>query len=446
MSDQAVGPQGEAARRTLAELERLAGQLIVADEESRQELAQAVGQQVNEVLRAIREQGLTAESHEAVRDLAARFAREIDLGVLRDTVERRAEDLEPLARDIARLIASDPVAMANLLAIAPTLANLALRLTGQTMAALSMPAEMKASAVFALLSELDTKAAGQLINELSSLVVELHEGNLVLGGTEPRLREVFTRLTEGVLDHVKPDQAALLVVALAEDLEVMAASLGDVAWRNPELLKHIVAAMMSSVHAVMRGVTDAASRLQQLPDEALDELTATIDEHLEAQTVGRLINSFVGLTERLLERHPQLPQKVADQLGEALDVPRLLGVSRKLLGPSLARAWQAGKGSPAALGEALRGAVDDYNRAISAHPDRVLDGVTEVVDQLDLGVLEAAVERSLSHVGAALARRPELLLAVVRPAAPVALHLLRVSLRGVMERTARLPAFLRRKG
>ena len=417
MSEGAEDLAGEAVQHTVAELERLASRLVVEDEESRQQLAEAVGQQVNGVLRAVRERGLSADTHEAVRDLAARLNEQVDFGLLRDTVERRAEDLGPLAADVARIIASDPVAMANLLGILPTLVNASLRVTRQCLAALGMPAEVKASAVFALLGQLDTEAVAQVINLLSSLVVELHEGNLVLGGTEPRLREVFTRLTESVLDDVDKERAALLVVALAEDLEVIAASLGDVAWRDPDLLFHIVAAMMSSVHAVMRGLTDAAGRLQQLPDEAVDQLTATIDEHLEAQTVARLINGVVALTERLLERHPQLPEKVADQLGEVLDGRRLVGVSRKLLGPLVARAWRAGGGAtgltPAALGEALSAAVQHYNRSSSDDPDRVGKGLTEVVDQLDARQLEQALERTLSQVGATLARRPELVLAVV---------------------------------
>ncbi|RLB59217.1 MAG: hypothetical protein DRI90_15695, partial [Deltaproteobacteria bacterium] len=248
MSDQAVLQPGEAAQGTLAELERLASRLVVDDDESRQQLAEAVGQQVNEVLRAVRERGLSEDTHEAVRDLAARLNEQADFGLLRDTVQRRAEDLEPLVADIARIVVADPVAMANLVGILPTLANGSLRVTRQCLAALSMPPEVKASALFALLGQLDTEAAAQVINLVSSLVVELHEGNLVLGGTEPRFREVFTRLTESVLDDVDQEQAALLVVALAEDLEVIAASLGDVAWRNPDLLSHVVAAMMSAVH------------------------------------------------------------------------------------------------------------------------------------------------------------------------------------------------------
>ncbi|MBW2459207.1 MAG: hypothetical protein JRI68_32215, partial [Deltaproteobacteria bacterium] len=186
----------EAAERTVAELDSWASRVVLEDEQDRRELAEAVGQQVNQVLRAIRERVASEGDREAVVDLAARLAREVDFGLLRDTVERRSADLEPLAAEVARVIVADPVAMANLVAMLPSLANASLRFTGETLAAVNMPAEMKASAVFALLGDLDAQAAGRLINELSSLVVELHDGNLVLGGTEPRFREVFTRLTE----------------------------------------------------------------------------------------------------------------------------------------------------------------------------------------------------------------------------------------------------------
>lgn len=438
----------EAAERTVAELDRWASQVRVEDEHDRRQLAEAVGRQVNDVLRALRERRLSEEGRADVVDLAAGVARHVDFGLLRDTIEQRATDLEPLAAEVARVIVADPVAMANLMALLPTLANASLRLTDQTLSSLSMPAEMKASALFAMLGDLDTRAAAQVINELSKLVVELHEGNLVLGGTEPRFREVFTRLTESVLDHVDQEQLALTVVALAEDLQVITASLGDVAWRNPELLRQLVGAMMTSVHAVMRGLTDATARLEQLPDEAIDALTATIDEHLEAQTAGRLLNSVVALTERLLDRNPELPEKVANQLGEVLDVRRLLGVGRKLLGPLVTRALP-GEGAfgltPKAVGEALNDAVQGYGRRLAADPDRLRDSLADVVEPLDAGALEDALEQAWNQLGAVLARRPELVLAVVRPAAPVVLQLLRQSLQGVVERSARLPAILRRK-
>ncbi len=438
----------EAAGRTVAELDRWASQVMVEDEEDRRQLAEAVGRQVNDLLRALRERRLSEEGREGMVDLAAGVASHVDFGLLRDTIERRAIDLEPLAVDVARMIVADPVAMANLMALLPTLANASMRLTDQTLSSLSMPAEMKASALFAMLGDLDTRAAGQVINELSKLVVELHEGNLVLGGTEPRFREVFTCLTESVLDHVDPERAGLMLVALAEDLQVVAASLGDVAWRNPELLRQLVGAMMTSVHAVMAGLTDATGRLEQLPDEAVDALTATIDEHLEAQTAGRLINNVVALTERLIDRHPELPDKVADQLGEVLDVGRLLGVGRKLLGPLVTRALpgEGGLGlTPKAVGEALNDAVQGYGERVAADPERLRDSLAAAVEPLDAHALEDAVEQTWAQLGAVLARRPELVLAVVRPAAPVALQLLRQSLQGVVERSARLPAILRRK-
>jgi hypothetical protein len=321
-----VGPAGAA-------FERLTQRWVIADPERRREVARDLGRQVNDLARAWRDRGREGPTHAELRDLLEQIVAAVDFGLLRDAIESRAEDLEPLAAAVLGAVVSSPVRAANTITLLPALANALVRLAGKTLRELSMPPEVQASALFGLVGRLDAEAVAALVDALAALVVGLHEGSLVLGRDEPRWREVFTRLSEGVLDRVDGEKVARAAVAVAEDLATVAASLGDLAYRRPELPVQALRATMASARALAGGLADALGRLEQLPDEAMEQLAETIDAELEPAVAARLVDAASTLAERVLDRRPDLPERLATELGAAVDGERLVRLASKLLGP-----------------------------------------------------------------------------------------------------------------
>jgi hypothetical protein len=280
-----------------------------------------------------------------------------------------------------------------------------------------MPPEILASAVFNILSEIDTEQLGMVINGLTAVVKDMHEGNLLLGRDEPRFKPVFTHLAEDLLSHLDKEQAALAVVAMAEDAETMIAAMGDLLYKDPDLLILSTAASLASLHAVIRGATDAISRLSQLPDASVGALTTELAESLEPQTAAKLLNALLAFRLRLLDNKPDIPSAFVDDFVAAVDTDLLwkvtLRVSSSLLKVDLNDIEKATTNNTAAM---LALGITAYNQALDGNPSIVKEGMSHALEGVDAQELEKAVKRTLIPAAEAVVERPELMRALIRPA------------------------------
>jgi len=342
----------------------------------------------------------------------------LDSGVLRKGIVAYADSQTLMMEELVDRIIPDAVFLANVMGIIPPLVNDVLRLLARAFSSLEMPPEILASAVFNILSDVDTEHLGGVVNGLTAAVKDLHEGNLLLGRDEPRFKAVFTRFAEDLLAHVDKEQAALAMVALAEDTETMLAASGDLLYRDPDLLNLLAAAAIASTHAVMRGATDALTRLAQLPDDTVSLLATEIAESLEPQNAAKLLNAFLAFRLRLLENRPDIPSGFLEDFTAALDSDLLwrvaLRVSASLLQVNLGEIEKSAtnnKGLMAAMGIAA------YNQALDRNPQAVKEGMSQALEGVDARELERAVRRSLVPAAEAVAERPDLMRAFVGPTA-----------------------------
>lgn len=341
----------------------------------------------------------------------------LDSGVLRKGIVAYADSETLLMEEVIDRLMPDAVFLANVIGIMPPVINDVLRLLARAFSSLEMPPEILASALFNILSDIDTEQLGSVINGLTAVTKDLHEGNLLLGRDEPRFKAVFTNFAEDLLAHVDKEQAALAVVALAEDAETMFAATGDLLYKDPELLNLFTAASMASLHAIMRGMTDAFARLSQLPDASMAALTTEIAESLEPQTAAKLVNALLAFRLRLLENKPDIPARFVDDFMAALDTDLFWKVSLRvfasLLQVDLAdieKITTNNTGAMFAMG------ISAYNKALDKNPQAVKETMSQALEGVDAQELEKAVKRSLVPAAEAVAERPDLMRAFIRPA------------------------------
>jgi hypothetical protein len=341
----------------------------------------------------------------------------LDSGVLRKGIVAYADSETLLMEEVIDKVMPDAVFLANVMGIIPPIINDLLRLLARAFSSLEMPPEILASAIFNTLSDVDTEQLGSVINGLTAVVKDLHEGNLLLGRDEPRFKAVFTHLAEDLLAHVDKEQAALAVVALAEDTETMFAATGDLLYKDPELLNLFTAASLASLHAIMRGMTDAFARLAQLPDASMAALTTEIAESLEPQNAAKLLNAILAFRLRLLENKPDIPARFVDDFMAALDIELFwkvtLRVSASLLQVDLADIEKITTNNTGAM---LAMGISAYNQTLDKNPQAVKETMSQALEGVDAQELEKAVRRSLVPAAEAVVERPDLIRAFIRPA------------------------------
>ena len=341
----------------------------------------------------------------------------LDSGVLRKGVVAYADSETLLMEELIDRVIPDAVLLANVIGIIPPVINDVLRLLARAFSALEMPPEILASAVFNILSDLDTKSLGSVINGLTAVVKDMHEGNLLLGRDEPRFKAVFTNFSEDLLAHVDKKQAALAAVALAEDTETILAATGNLLYKDPELLVLCTAASLASLHALMRGATDAVARLVQLPDDSISALTAEIADSLEPQNAAKLVNALLAFRLRLSENQPDIPAGFVEDFMAALDVDLFWHVSftvfSSLLDVDMAK---VDKGAGNKAGTMMAMGMAAYNQALDRNPQALQENISQALEAVDAQELERAVKRTLIPAAEAVAERPELMRAFIRPA------------------------------
>ncbi|MFW6113460.1 MAG: hypothetical protein ACOC78_00880, partial [Actinomycetota bacterium] len=271
----------------------------------------------------------------------------------------------------------------------------------------------------------DTEQLGMVINGVTGLVKELHEGNLLLGREEPRLRSVFSDFSEDLLLHVDKEQAALAVLALAEDMETITRVAGELLYRDPDLLVLSAAASISSIQALMRGASDAMNRVAQLPESSLNTLVDEIGESLEPQAAARLLTSLMDLGHRLLDASPELPAGYIRDFLSALDTDLIGRVSTRAASSIMPALIEELDITPSKAGTLISTCLSAYNRSAAENPEAASAAVSLVLDEIDPAELRGAADHALGSAARAVAERPELLGSLIRPIASASWNMLK---------------------
>lgn len=357
---------------------------------------------------------------EGRRDFYLDLLDSLDSGLLRKGILSYADSWTRLQGEVVDRLVSDAVLLANVLGATAPLANDMLRLLSRAFSSLDMPSEILASAVFNILSEIDTEQLGAVINGFTAMIKGLHEGNLLLGRDEPRLRSVISRFSEGLLAHVDKEQAAMAVLALAEDTETVISVMGDILYRDPELLVLSTAAMLSSIHALLRGATDAVAAVAQLSDSSLDLLAGEIDDGLDPKSAAKLLNALLSLEDRLLDARPGLPADFAGGFVSTLDTELLSRVLLRYASSITPVMFEELEITPEKVGALMSSGLSAYNRAAADDPGAAADALSRALGEIEPAEMRRASEHILVSFATAVGERPEILRALIRPAASAA--------------------------
>jgi len=248
-----------------------------------------------------------------------------DFGKLRKAVVAMAEMESQAAIHILEPIIENPVNLANVVSAMPPLINSLTRVLTTALSKVDMPGEILASTVFNLIGAVDKKELGALLTVGAKLINELHQGNYILGGDEPRFKLVFAQTVEELLEALDSEEFGKSIVALAQDGQTIIAVLSEVIFRDPRMFEQVVSVKVDLANVVLGSISKGIAELSKMPDENLKMLAATVDSRLDKKEIGHIAKTFIEFFNRFMKQNPEfcvlddvIPSIEGEQLANAI--------------------------------------------------------------------------------------------------------------------------------
>ncbi len=319
--------------------------------------------------------------------------RETDFGKVREALTAVLDYFTVYMTRAIDLMMENPVVVANVVGVAPPLLNSLIRIISVTLEKVNLPPEILASALFNTMSALDAEEIGRMLTTASRMAIDIHAGDRILGGEEPRFRAVFADFMKRVMDNVDGEAATGAVVALAEDAEIAAGVLVEILARDPEMVVHS-ARMGAALEGVLaRIAANSLAEAAAWPDELIVRVAAEVAA-ADTVEIGRAVDSAVTLALRVREADPDLQKKLLADALQEVNTERLeLCLSAAL--KDLKEAALENQGirqalEPEEVGRRINESLVRFNSGAASGPGAIRDYVTRLLDAVDTRELEKA--------------------------------------------------------
>lgn len=324
---------------------------------------------------------------------------EIDFGKLREATAAFLVLWTDLAARAIEDSTANPLIIANLAGIIAPFLNDLVRLGADLLENIDLPAEILASAVFNITLELDAVQLGRAVNAAARTVSEIHTGSRILGGDEPRLREVFTRFAGDLLDSLDPGALAAALEAAARDMEVVVAAGAEVVSRDPDAVEAITFSVATLAGSIARAASSVLQEMSGWPDEYLAVAARQARTCLDPEDAARACNSLVEVLSRMREQDPLVGAELITRAVHEIDAGALEGVGRGIFA-DVSEALKTHPGvrsmlEPEEVGSRINELLVAFNRSTGEGSGPVRDYLTRVMAQVDDSELEQAWNKVL---------------------------------------------------
>ncbi len=288
----------------------------------------------------------------------------------------------------------DPVIVSNLLGMVPPFLNYLLRALARLLRRLDLPPEILAHAVFQLLEDVDRREVAHLVNAFSDFVNSLHRGNLLLGGEEPRFKEVLRGISRDLVELVDGERLKKALIALGEDGKVISEVVSEHLFATPERTAALGRVLGSALLKGLGIATSMADRLARLTPEALEELIPSSLRASYPEELARLFNSCSLLLRRLWELPSQetaTPSRFLAALDRQEMVRTLKGVLFRVSGTDGPRTTlETQEGLPEILARTINRGLRSLNDLLESRKPEVQDALARFSAELDKRELRRA--------------------------------------------------------
>jgi len=253
------------------------------------------------------------------------FLQNTDFGELKEMVEGSEESIVAGVRMVNTTIWDYPAKFICLASLLPTVANIILRSSRETLVPLHAQApDVLADVVFSLLRSLNGKAAGDLVNGLAEVIRQTHTGSALIGDQGlPQFGADLRILLADFASALDPEVIIKARTALAEDMETIRNTWTETMAERPDLflasLRHSADRRNPQIRATRREV----DLLADLPKDEVNEAISAGLSDLDTQELGETINTTLRLFNTLRSSHPEALPGVLAGIAATIDTDEL---------------------------------------------------------------------------------------------------------------------------
>ena len=250
-----------------------------------------------------------------------KWIEDTDFGELRDFMDHSADGLSTLAEMVNDVMWQYPAKLVLTLSFLPDIFNVLLITANETIGRFNQSApDMVADIILSLLRQINGRAIGQCVNEITELTRKIHTGSALIGEPgSPQFPQDVSRLIEEAAECVHGDILAKARVALAEYKGEIAKAVTDAKKTNPELWMEQIKRYAGVKNPGFRSNSYRLSALEELPREDLADAVSEGMSDLEIQEVGEIVNLTSMLFNRIRGLRPDLVKSLMTQFADSLD-------------------------------------------------------------------------------------------------------------------------------
>jgi hypothetical protein len=283
------------------------------------------------------------------------FIEAVDFGEIKEAVDGSREDFTAMVRMANEEMWRYPAKMICLFSLLPAAVNMTVSAVKETLEPLHAQApDVLADVIFSLMRNLKGKAAGDLVNDVSEVVRQIHTGSSLIGDQGlPQFGAALRILLADFVSALDPEVLMKARTALAEDMETIRNVWTETMAEQPDLflanLRHSADRRNPKIRATKREMDIVAD----LPEDKVNAAISAALTDMDTQELGETINTVLRLLNSLRHTHPEsLPGVLAgvaatidtDELKEAAAwiVPSAVAAVKPLAGaitPSVLRGF-----------------------------------------------------------------------------------------------------------
>ena len=316
-----------------------------------------------------------------------------DFGKLRERVVILSDMCAELTKQFLKPAMENPVIVANLAVMIVPLINNVIGVLSDALQKVKLPDEILASSLFNILGDIDNREIGRVTVAVAQMINGIHRGSIILGRDEPRFKKVFTELLDGIMDQIDPEELSNAVIALAEDGETAMQVIGELIRQDPQRFVRLVKTDVAITNAGMRAVSHILIELAAMPEEKIKQIGSHLQNDLDHDELGRMVDNFLAFADRFLELNPEFC--VIDSILAKTDQERLGRVMTRAFGkiskavvsdPGVSKALE-----PEQVGQKINTLVLRFNKWAGSEQKGKPGYLSRMMESIDSKELEKAM-------------------------------------------------------
>ena len=254
-----------------------------------------------------------------------RFIEAVDFGEIKEAVDGSHEDFTAMVRMANEEMWRYPAKVICLLSLLPVAANMTVSAVKETLKPLhTLAPDIMADVVFSLMRSLDGKAAGELVNDLSEVIRQIHTGSALIGDQGlPQFSADLRILLADFASTLNPEVLLKARTALAQDLETIRNTWTETMAARPDFFLSELRQMAERRNPAIRATRREVDLLANMPEADVNNALSTGLSDLDTQELGETINAILRILNSLRRSHPEAVPRVLAGMASTIDTDEL---------------------------------------------------------------------------------------------------------------------------